>query len=834
MPTAAAPEHLDLKAKGLYTFPNQLGSVPQGALLIADNVVIDREGTTETRRGFKQYGTVLANAPKKFFNYRKTLIVNHGTTLSYDSDNAGTWIDYAGTYTPPTGAAQIRSVEENLNFYFTTDVGIKKLESVTASVESAGMPKALDGIGATDGVAGWFTNNTQVAYRVLFGKTDANNNKILGAPSARIIVGNTSGASENVDLTFTVPTGLSTSHFYQIYRSAESSGIAIEPDDELQLVVERQLTGSELSALSVTYNDQTPQNLRGATLYTSPSQQGILQANDAPPLARDIAVYKDTTLFANTISKQRKNITLISVGAPNGIQIADTITIAGVVYTGAAAENVGSDEFLVDTSGTPAANIDSTARSLVRVINQSTSTTLIYAYYLTGFNDLPGKILIEERAIGAASFAIISSRSTCWSPEIPSSGTSFSSDNEASANRVYISKIDQPEAVPILNFVLVGSKNKNILRIIALRDSIMVLKEDGVYRITGESISDFTVALFDRTTNLKSEESAVNFNNQVFAMGDQGIVSISDSGVAIISRPIERDVIKVTAEQFTNFAAASFGIAYESDRKYIFATVTDEADTNATQQFVHNSLTSTFTRWPITRSCGLVSDRDDKLYFGDPISNFVYQERKNFSISDYAEDEVSLTIVSSTLLNITVVASAGVSVGDSVAQFMGTSLLRASVVTAIPDGTTITVDKIFSWTAGAATAFQPIETEVKYVPVHAGNPSIIHHWNYLEAIFSEASFNELNLTLTTDLSQSPETQVLVPKFLGPWGGFPWGALGWGLTETEIQSIPTFIPREKARSSWLNITLGTNQALTKFALVGLAVFFQPSGGLPKRI
>ena len=819
------PQTLDLKAKGLYTFPNQLGAVPQGALLTADNVVIDREGTTETRRGFKQYGTVLANAPKKLFNYQKKLIVNHGTTLSYDSDDAGTWIDYAGTYSPPTGAAQLRSVEENLNFYFTTSTGIKKLDVITGAVEVAGMPKGLDGTGATDGVAGWFTNNKQVAYRVLFGKTDINNNKILGAPSARIVVPNTSGATENVDVTFTLPVGLSTSHFYQLYRSAESVDLATEPDDELQLIVERDLTGGEISAGSVTYNDATPTNLRGATLYTSPSQQGILQANDQPPLARDIAVYKDVTLYMNTISKHRKNMTMISVGAPNGIQIADTVTIAGVVYTGRAAENVGADEFLVSTAGTPATNIDVTARSLVRVINQSASTTLVYAYYLTGFNDLPGQILIEERSLGGASFAIITSRPSAWNPTIPTSGTTYSSNNEAGANRVYISKTDQPEAVPILNFVLVGSKNKNGLRIIALRDSIFVLKEDGVYRITGETISDFRVALFDRTTTLVSEESAVNFNNQVFAMGDQGIVSISDSGVAIESRSIESDVLKVTAEQFTNFAAVSFGVSYESDRKYFFWTVTDEADTQPTQSYVHNSLTTTFTRWPIKRSCGLVNQRDNKLYLGDPDSKFIYQERKTFTITDYAEEETALTIVSSVSLDITVASSTGVAVGDSIAQFVSGSLVRSAVVTSVPDPTSILVDRIFSWTAGAATAYKPILTSVKYVPIHGGNPSLIHHWNYLEAMFSDARFSVLNATFTTDMSPSEETIPLIPKFLGPWGLFPWGGLGWGLTASEIQPIPTYIPREKARSSWLNLELSTNQALTKFALVGVAIFFE---------
>jgi len=820
------PQTLDLKAKGLYTFPNQLGEVPQGALLIANNVVIDREGTTETRRGFKKYGTQLANVPKKIFNFRKTLLVHHGSTLSYDSDNAGTWVDYTGTYDPPSGANSIRAIEENLNFYFATSTGIKKLDSVTGSVEPAGIPKALDGTGVTTGTSGWFTDIKQVAYRVLFGKTDANNNKILGAPSSRIIVANNSGGTRDVNLTFTLPTGLTTSHFYQVYRSEMSVDLTTEPSDETLLIVEKPITASDITAGTITYLDQTPESLRGATLYTAPSQQGILQGNEPPPLAKDIAVYKDTTLYANTISKHRKEFTMISVGSPNGVQVDDTITIDGVVYTGKATENIGSNHFLVSTSGTPAQNIDVTTRSLLRVVNQSASNTTVYGYYLTGFNDLPGQCLIEERGIGGSGFAITSSRGAAFSPEIPSSGTSFSSTNEAAVNRILVSKVDQPEAVPILNILRVGSKNKAILRIIALRDSVFVLKEDGLYRITGETISDYRIALFDRTTLLVAEDSAVNFNNQVFAYTDQGNAAISDSGVAIMSRAIESDLLNLTAEQFTNFGT-TFGISYESDRKYIISTVTDDSDTHPTQMYVYNSITNTYTRWELEMTCGLVSDRDGKLYLGpaDATDKYIRQERKTFTITDAAEEEIALTVVSSVGDDITVADSTGVSVGDTIAQFVSGVLARNAVVTSVPDSTSIIVDKVLGWTVGFATAYVAIPTRVKYVPVHGGNPSLIHHWNYVEAMFSDARFNSLTMTFTSDMSINEEAVSLIPKFLGPWGQFPWGSLPWGSVTASIQPIPTYVPREKSRSSWLNIEMAQSQALTRFSLVGLAVFFE---------
>jgi len=41
--------------------------------------------------------------------------------------------------------------------------------------------------------------------------------------------------------------------------------------------------------------------------------------------------------------------------------------------------------------------------------------------------------------------------------------------NLVNPNRIYYSKFQQPEAVPIVNFIDVGSKDTQILRVIALR-----------------------------------------------------------------------------------------------------------------------------------------------------------------------------------------------------------------------------------------------------------------------------------------------------------------------------------------------------------------------------
>lgn len=826
------PQTIDLKAKGLHDFPNPL-SLPPGAMLLADNVVIDRDDTTDQRRGFGRYGTSLTGTIKKLFSYMGRMIVHHGTTLSYDSDGAGTWSAFSGSYSPPTGAPKIRSATANKNFYFTTSEGVKKKDTLAGTPTQAGGLKGLDGSAALSGVAGFMATNSQVAYRVIFGIKDANDNKILGAPSSRIIIANSSGGTRDVALTFTLPAGITTSHFYQVYRSAQTAASTEEPNDELQLIVEKSPTGAEVTALEVVYTDATPDSLRGATIYTAPSQQGIAQANDPPPLCRDMTTFKDMTLYAYTVSKQRLNLTMISVGG-SGIVANDTITINGVVYTGKASENAAAGEFLVSTGGTPAANIDTTARSLVRVINKYASNTAVYAYYLTGYNDLPGQILIEERGLGASTFVAISSRGSAFSPPLPSSGSTYISSNDTRKNGVYVSKVGQPEAVPIGQVLPVGDANNDLLRIVALRDAVFVEKTDGIFRITGEDPATLRVAPFDNTTIIKAVESAAPFNNQVGSFSTQGVAMVSESGAAIVSRQIEGDLLELSSDQYTNFSTATFGVPYESDRKFLLFTVTETDDEYATQAYVYNAITNTWTRWYLTRpdmetvltiACGLVNPADNRLYLGSTDSTvpYILQERKSFTNLDYADDDFDVQIVGQNGLVITLTDTSDILAGYTLAQG---SNQKASIVVSVDSATQITVTDLFTWDFASAVVYKPIRCDVAWAPQHGGNPGLVKHFTDLLMLFRNASFNALELTFTTDLSGFDETTPVYPNFSGLWGLFPWGYPSWGGRDVFLQTIRTFAPINKARGRWLNISIGFQQALATFSIAGQTLFYTP--------
>jgi len=815
-------QSLNLKIAGLYTHPNQFSEVPEGALIVADNVVIDRESIADTRRGQKQYGDQLSATGQidKIMEYKSKLIIHYDTTLAYDSDDAGTWSSYSGSYSDPDTGFKIRSTEQNKNFYFSTSAGVKKLDAVTSTPTITGAYKALGGTGAVSGASGFMNYDTQVAYRIVWGYTDVNNNLILGTPSQRIIVNNPAGpaTTHDVDLTFDIPSGVTTSWVYQIYRSNESASDSTVPDDELQLVYEDNPTSGEITAKEVTITDSTQNELKGAALYTNQSEESILKTNDQPPFCKDIVSFKNHVFYANTKTKHRYTLNLISVGATDGVQVNDTITIGGVTYTGKAAEDVLNDEFLVYTAGTPSQNIDTTALSLIKVINQSSSNTLVYAYYLSGFEDIPGAILIEERGIAGSSFALTSSRSTCWNPRLPSSGTDESSDNEVRENRIYVSKPQQPEAVPLLNYIDLGSADKPIRRMLALRDSVMVFKDDGIYRITGTSFP-FTVTPFNSSIKLKGNETAVVLDNRIYCMTDQGVVAIHDSGTEIISHWIETTLVKLLAEQYTNFSNTAFGVAYESDRKYILYTVTETTDTYCTQAWVYNTITKTWTKWTTPRSAGLVKSTDDKLYTVHPTSDYTYQERKTFDRTDYADEEYAITITGSSGTNLEVADSTNIVVGSTIVQ----GDLEGKV-TAVVDSTNVTMNDEYAWTAAAATTYTPIGAVVSWVPQHGGNLGIMKHWAEATFIFDDASFTEITATFSSNIVENSQV-ILVPSFTrGSWGSFTWGGDVWGGSASGSVIIRTFFPRATQRSHWMNIKVELNQAYSSFSVAGISVMF----------
>lgn len=884
----AEQQKLDLQIRGLYTSPNNLSGIPQGALEVADNIVINSKNVADSRRGQTQYGSPLSigsGQVNKIFNYASSLITSYDNKLAYDS-GSGVWVPYSGTYVDPAAQYKMRSLEALKNFYFTTDQGVFKIDALSATPRKAGVVRALGGTGTTTGASGFLIDDSAVAYRLVWGYKDANNNLLLGSPSQRLVVSNSTGGDKDVSLTYTIPDSITTEYFYQIYRSNGTLTAADQPSDELQLVLQGNPTGGEIAAKTFTVLDQTPYSLMRTTLYTSPSLEGIANSNDEPPFALDMDIFKGSAFYANIRQKQRLSVALISVefpslgyyvdastttsnGFPTLTNIADTtdlrvgmrvigagiptdtrilsiagptsvtmnknatasatvsvefqdrFTIGAVDYWAGSTQNASTNTFLVDSSGTPGQNIDSTAINLIQIINTSTSNTVLYAYYVSAVDDLPGQMLFEERSIGGVAFTATSTAGTSFSPVLPTSGSTIISENDARQNRVSISKSGQVEAVPSYTYFDIGSANFPIQRVVALRDGIFFFKTDGIYRLSGEAFTNFTVALVDNTVALKVPESAVPFNNQVFCFTTQGICAVTDSGVQIISVPIEDRLLELSSDQFVNFTSASFGVAYESARLYMFFTVTSETDEFATQAFVYNSLTDSWTRWVMNRTCGVVNSTVNKLFMAQSDTGQILIERKSYTNADFADEQydIEITVVASST-EITVANADNIEVGMTLVQGSRKTLIEEI------DGLDLIVEPVNGLMVDDAIVYTPIDDQIKWAPIDVENPGILKQFSELSLFFKNAAFSEIDATFSTNLSLTTEVVPIVNNSTTGFGRGRWGAEPWGGQLGGQNVLRTYVPREKQRGHWLNLSLRTNEAFTGFSLQGVSILFNP--------
>ena len=843
-------QNLTLKNKGLWTFPSDVSAVPEGALSQCDNVVIDRADIAEPRRGFdylkhgatkSTFSNVAYRANKLFYYKGKTLCHYDTNQLAYHDPSTG-WINYSGTYDRPAATVQVRSAQANQNLYFTNLLGVYKLDAFDGTPRTAGMPAALDNqlSVASTPPATWLTNHYRTSYRVVWGIKDANANVILGAPSQRDSSTNTSGSAIAIQLVFTVPAGITTANFFQIYRaqSVDNTSAVVEPSDEMGLVYEGNPSPTDISNKYITVVDIVPDTLLGAKLYTSPSQEGFANANQPPPGAYDLAVFRGCLFYGNTYGIQNIYLTLLGVAGggstiPTGIAADDTLTIGATTFTAKAAESIASRQFQVVTTGSASQNIHDTAASLVRVINRYASSPY-YAYYLSGANDLPGKMYITARTVGAAAFSVTSSKTTCWNPVLESSGTSQTSSADVLQNAVFFSKPSEPEAVPLANYLYIGSADKAILRVMALRDSLFILKEDGIFRVYGTDPSNFQVTLLDSTANLIAPETAVAMNNQIYCFTTQGVVNVSETGVSIISHPIELDLTSLITENYTALQNTSFGVSYESQRSYYLWLITGATDTYPTQYYKYNYITQCWVRGTLAKLCGGVNPLDDKLYLGSATSNIIDVERKDLAYTDYADYQTTQTItaVAGTLVHIT---SADTIFPGSIVYQSATVFGEVQSVDAIAG--TITTTLPVGFTLGAADVLSPISCAIAWTPVSFRNPGMSKHIREISMLFNADFTGLCQVGFSSDVSPGVIDVQIDGGANGGWGLFAWGGpsetpLGanWG-GDSRRRPIRALVPRVHQRCSIMSISFNHAYAYSHWKLQGVSVI---GDGIGERI
>jgi hypothetical protein len=721
-----------LGAQGLYLDGNPL-TAPKGSFLQADNVAVRRPGVIESFPGRVNLGGTFgdASAAEKLTFYKETLIAARANDVLTRHDGSSTYTNYAGTYARPDTDARVHFAEAAQNLFFTTEVGPYRLDAVAGTPVLAGEPQALESKLALTGGSGFMPTNSQVAYRHLWATKDVYGRLIRGAPSGRTSIHNSTGGSRNVIFSGRIPTGITTSHFCQVYRSEVSPAATTEPSDEMQLVYEFIPTNVDITAGTFSFTEIASDSFRpGAALYTSPGQQGVLQSNLVPPFAKEIAEYRNSLLLGNVKYPHRLIVRLLSP-TQDEIYIDNGTGFSAHRFLPSAATEDGSTYIasgLAGSSGSVALDIENDARSIVRAINLWGG---VRAYYISSDGDIGATILLESLNLvdGPITFYVTPfdpANGSDWSPvpgalllvtvggltraanvvtasftgsnhgmvagqtftltptgpvdpnfpagtktvatvptaltvtyaEIGANGSSVNnyqavtrptatviSEQEVRVDMLAWSKQDEPDAFPIVNRAGMGKRDAKLLRILPLAFSTLIFKEDGTWRLTGDTPQTFRLEPFDPTLRLLAPETLVALEGQAYGLFNKGVLSVSEGGAV---QPLSFGLIETaltplrdTAE--TQLVGYSFGIANEAKHEYELHLPASAASTSATQAYVFNTQTSAWTRKELVKTCGLFKGgTSGRLYYGNT-TNSVSAERITGTSADY-QDELGVAI----------------------------------------------------------------------------------------------------------------------------------------------------------------------------------------------
>lgn len=420
--------------RGLHTNPNQF-LVPNGGARTAKNVWFTRPGLASKRRGYSRWSQTLTFGVRKLFAYRGLLLAhNQGNQLDR-LDTSGNRTQVGTGISPPSSQTgnRVRGCTSGGNFYLATSDRPKRMSSTTEFLSAGGLvAPGFDSQGVTTPLltaGGFLTDGNSCAYRYELVHIDAFGREIVGPVSGRLIISNINGVggwvtteAKNVKVRALLPSDATQHDIIRFYRSGQkTAGQAL--DDDLKLVFEAQIKQGDVTNGYFELTDITPDALRGAFIYTAPNAaEGLLQNNELPPSCLDLAHHKGRAWYAGTTQFSQFELQILAVGGSAGIQNGDVLYINGnSIALTATTGSPGAGEYKLITSGTASFNIEQTALNLVGAINKHASNTIVFARYLSGPDDVPGKILLFSRSTVAAVYNVSAkagSKRDCWNPSL--------------------------------------------------------------------------------------------------------------------------------------------------------------------------------------------------------------------------------------------------------------------------------------------------------------------------------------------------------------------------------------------------------------------------------
>lgn len=481
---------------------------------------------------------------------------------------------------------------------------------------------------------------------------------------------------------------------------------------------------------------------------------------------------------------------------------------------------------------------DYVAQDLCRAINLN-HDSFMYASYQSRFKDFPGFFTIQSKEFIEPIYLRYSSEPAhpAFIQNIPSdfgTGIQFYSENDVRVNSVCPSKLGEPEAVPIIHDLRVGSNSAEIVGAAATRDSFIVLKEDGAYRIRGDSYETMIIEPLDLTVKfIKGTRSVLGtINNTIIAFSNQGIVQITDTSVQLISRRIEDVIQPLIGRDLSK----TFLFGHEADRLFFVSTEAINPG-QARKNWVYNVLNQSWTE--IDRAFDHMALDSNNALMGLSIEDAtltykLWKQRRTNTRIDWCGDWAYGSILSDSLLYPDKLkADFTITGGNDIRPESGDVILAGNIFNRIVDVSetlgvyTITFAQPVSFKEDVPLnvfLYKGYDSIVKFAPFHAGLVGRLKHFAQMQIHLRQQVITDLVLDFSGAYfngSDSATWHALNVATLGAtgWGFSPWGQFPWGLTAganlkagTESASIiRTLVPRFAARNTFIQSRLRHSQA-----------------------
>lgn len=470
----------------------------------------------------------------------------------------------------------------------TQDGCVCRVESAFTKYWRAGMPRGQAPLTYSmnaavfqilQGAGGFLADGSNCAYRVTWHRKDQSGVYELGGPpTGRLVVRNIAGTSgyaaattAKVRLRIPIPyeldgsTLITTEYYYRLWRTLQSA--TDTANDELYLVAEAFITAGDIANRYAVFDDLTPDVflVGQPKLHTNSAnfpalEAGLLNgqtmADDPPPTScGDVAAFAECMFYAAPRDRATLSLNLISASFVAG----NTINMDGTTLTAVAGAPVNPGDFtIVTTLATLSLNIEATARNIVDAY-QRVTTHANDLFYVSQGTQSPGQLLLI--APEATSLTVQSATAgALFRPIITSAVTA---DPITRGNVLKFSKPNRPDAVPVVNELVVGLAGSTIRRIVAFRERLLCWTDSGLYQVDGTGFSNFTVSLVDDSLHILATQSVVVIDDRCYAWCKEGIVEISDGSIEVISDKIEPTIGEI---QFVGYAVIDSGVFAVADR----------------------------------------------------------------------------------------------------------------------------------------------------------------------------------------------------------------------------------------------------------------------------